>query len=44
MVKGQRLIVLRSVADADGWVEVKTDTADGYVLEAYLGREEDSGK
>lgn len=42
MVKGQRLIVLRRVAD--GWVEVKTDTADGYVLEAYLRREEDSGK
>lgn len=42
MLKGQRLIVLRQVDGSEGWVEVKTDTTDGYVLGTYLIREEKS--
>jgi len=38
LYKGQRLLVLERCPQ-EGWVHVKTDTADGYVLESYLTRE-----
>jgi len=36
--KGQRLLVLEHCPQ-EGWVHVKTDTAEGYVMESYLSRE-----
>lgn len=38
LYKGQRLLVLERCPQ-EGWVHVRTDTADGYVLESYLTRE-----
>ena len=35
LYKGQRLLVVRRCQE-DGWVHVKTDVAEGYVLESYL--------
>ena len=37
LYKGQRLIVIQKAED--GWVHVKTDSAEGYVLEKYLTKE-----
>ena len=41
LLKGQRLIVLGQVEGADGWVEVRTDVTEGYVMEEFLIREEE---
>ncbi len=38
LYKGQRLIVI-GTASEEGWVRVKTDSAEGYVLEKYLSKE-----
>lgn len=43
LLKGQRLIVLGQVEGADGWVEVRTDVTEGYVMEEFLIREEEGG-
>lgn len=39
LYKGQRLLVLEKAFE-DGWVHVITDSAEGYVLEKYLTREQ----
>ena len=38
LYKGQRLLVLDNCAE-DGWVNVRTDVIEGYVMEKYLSRE-----
>ena len=39
LFKGQRLLVVERCPEED-WVHVKTDVAEGYVMESYLSREE----
>lgn len=39
LYKNQRLLVLERCAE-EGWVKVRTDAAEGYVMEKYLTREE----
>ena len=38
LYKGQRLVVMEEILD-EGWVHVRTDTAEGYVLSKYLSKE-----
>ena len=38
---GQRLMVLE-VSDIPGWVHVKTDAAEGYVMESFLSYEDEA--
>lgn len=38
LYKHQRLLVLERCPE-EGWVKVRTDTAEGYVMESYLSRE-----
>ena len=39
LYKGQRLLVLER-CEEEGWVHVKTDVAEGYVMESYLSSED----
>ena len=37
LYKNQRLLVLEQASE--GWVEVRTDVTEGYVMESYLSAE-----